>query len=435
MMEIWSLLNLNFLFVTYVAIIYIEYKYKSTFIFFWLFLAIVFFIPHFIETTTYYKSDFSIEVLNKTTIFALLFNLLYFFMRSLLFLNFNKPLVNINFHAAESTAYNTMDKIFYFGLLSLFIMSCFLIIYIFIRGGSVLESTWAYKREISDIKMIIGISVLNSCGAFILMSYVKKKKMILISSLVLFLVILLLLRSRSLLLPVVMPFAYYYLFSKKINYRSLSVFLLSGLLAFSSAYLFQSIRWLGALSNILSINIVDSVQLLSLTLENILTRGELFLRRGFYEFVANDNAYTNFEQGKTYIRLILLPFPTGLMEGLKPQDFAYDMWNALFFEKGGTFHPTIYGDCFANFGMVGTFLGLFYAGVAYIVDSIQRKARLWTQVAILAPYLFFVVLLARGAVYNSFAQLFRGIIILFVLYGLCTIFKKIVNKRIKLMIS
>ena len=75
--------------------------------------------------------------------------------------------------------------------------------------------------------------------------------------------------------------------------------------------------------------------------------------------------------------MLLVFIPTRWSLGLKPDDFAIIMGSAIGMGPGGSTHPTLFGDCFANLGMYGVLLGIFWGIYATSMDyiTIKRKTK------------------------------------------------------------
>ncbi len=138
--------------------------------------------------------------------------------------------------------------------------------------------------------------------------------------------------------------------------------------------------------------------------EYIITgNGELGLLQNMYYFIRNDNHFANFGEGHSYIRMLLVYIPTRFSFGLKPDDFAISMGAAVGMVAGGSVHPTLFGDCYANLGFAGVLLGIFWAMYGTIMDTLLASQKNWT-IKTLEYILMAVscVIMARGSVYNGF---------------------------------
>jgi hypothetical protein len=147
------------------------------------------------------------------------------------------------------------------------------------------------------------------------------------------------------------------------------------------------------------------------------SNGELSLKDVFYYFIYNNNQFPNFEQGHTYIRMLLVLFPTSLTLGIKPPDFAQSMGYAV--DPGilkYSTHPTLFGDCFANLGFAGVFLGIFWAIFFSLTDYMVNRQDQILKLSLFSLCSVVFIILARGSVYNSFSILVWGCILLAIIY-------------------
>jgi hypothetical protein len=219
-------------------------------------------------------------------------------------------------------------------------------------------------------------------------------------------------RSRYNIMPFALPFMLVCLYSRK-RMQVLKALVLGCAILFLVFFL-QQMRYAGSLFNL--VRHYSVADLVSRTSQFIRSgSGELGLSRVFYYFVEHDNKFTNFGEGRTYLRLALLPIPSSMLV-LKPRDFAMDMWEAWHgvATTTGTMHPTLYGDVFANFGFWGFLMGFPYPLLARVVDIVISRAKTESfKVFYIGIFSTMFVLLARGAVYNSIANAFWGFALLF----------------------
>ena len=79
------------------------------------------------------------------------------------------------------------------------------------------------------------------------------------------------------------------------------------------------------------------------------------------------------------------------------------MGAAIGMVTGGSTHPTLFGDCYANAGFWGILLGAFWAIYCSVSDKIIVRCK--NQVLKTMVYCLFAVtfvIIGRGSVYNSF---------------------------------
>jgi hypothetical protein len=239
----------------------------------------------------------------------------------------------------------------------------------------------------------------------------KKNKIFLFTILVL-VVIIFLFRIRTFLIPLTIPFIIGYLLSDKFKLTILNLFKVL-ILSSSIVFLIVAVGVLKAFNSLSeffdSFNPAEFIDMLYSILFS--KYGELGLRNGFYFYLQNNNEFDNFGLGLGYIRLLLLPIPSFMSFGLKPQDFAMDMamaYDPVNSTAGvNSMHPTLYGDCFANFGWYGVSLGAFWALFSYVGDRFTiSKSKNILFLSMFVAYAYTYTLIARGAVYNAVYNVF-----------------------------
>jgi len=179
-------------------------------------------------------------------------------------------------------------------------------------------------------------------------------------------------------------------------------------------YGLRTFRHYGTLSDFVKeFEIVDFWNRINLSIES--GSGELGLRRAFYYFIQNNNQFEGFGTGATYLRMILVYLPSKLTFGIKPDDFAQTMGSAVGMGAGGSMHPTLFGDCYANLGWAGILLGMFWAAFCSISDRIiVRFNNISDKVCCYILVASCYVIIGRGSVYNSFFIMAWGIPLIWV---------------------
>lgn len=397
---------INFLLiVTNILNIIIEFFNKSTAILLWTILLIIFTFPHIL---TYNTGEFYNSTLNGAGLFAVLINLIYLITR--VFLNkkvnidFKGKLINNDKIFQEKKAY---ENIFFL----LYVISILIIVYgIISRGFTLFNYTWSdgmsYRKNI--IERIASFIIIAFSGIG-LITFIKKDKLKFCIILIVYILYVLISRSRYNIVPFIIPFLIYYVYSG--NIKKVIKSLILGVLILFSVFLLQQIRYAGSLNNLINNYTISDIvnNTFSFIREG---KGEFGLSKVFYYFVENNNNFNNFGEGRTYIRLMLLPFPSSIFV-FKPRDFAMDMWEAWHgvITNIGTMHPTLYGDVYANFGFIGIFMGIFYAVFAKLNDFIiNRSFTESNKILYISIISTMYILLARGAVYNSITNAFWSII-------------------------
>jgi hypothetical protein len=145
------------------------------------------------------------------------------------------------------------------------------------------------------------------------------------------------------------------------------------------------------------------------------SEGELGVRNAFYLFIDQNNNFPDFNQGHTYIRLLMMGIPTQFSFNLKPTDFTVSMGSAFMGDFGNTIftmHPTLYGDSFANFWWFGIFLGVFWALFANGLDKyIHSKIGIIKDMLMVATCTCYIMI-GRGSIYNSIFTIVLSILII-----------------------
>lgn len=103
--------------------------------------------------------------------------------------------------------------------------------------------------------------------------------------------------------------------------------------------------------------------------------------------------------------MLLVLLPTKLSFGLKSSDFAITMYSAYFNDYNnvvGSMHPTLFGDCYANFGYCGVFLGVFWAILVKVIDKVCKRKDDFYSIILCIIWGYSYVIMGRGAVYNGF---------------------------------
>jgi len=141
--------------------------------------------------------------------------------------------------------------------------------------------------------------------------------------------------------------------------------------------------------------------------------GELALYSYYSRFMETWPSLPGFGSGWTVRRILLMPVP-GSWTPLKPPDFTHQMWVAAkgSSELGQSMHPTILGAAYADLGWYSLLvfpllIAVFWTGAEAIVSR-SRALNLLT-VGLFGLSGFAV---ARGSVYNGFAFLIGGVLVL-----------------------
>jgi hypothetical protein len=225
--------------------------------------------------------------------------------------------------------------------------------------------------------------------------------------------------NRIIVLPILVSLVILFTFNQK-NKITIKKILVFSILAAFTVYLVYYLRLLriyGGFSNLITANFIEvNSQVLSMILNG---EGELSLRNAFYHFIYHENNFENFSEGQTYLRLLLIAFPTSLTGGLKPPDFSYSMgsaWKGLPLNSGYSMHPTFYGDIFGNFSWGGIIFAVMWAVITLIVERLVKRKNLPVSQLMTVLFGTVYVIVGRGSVYNGFFIGYTGTIIIGLLY-------------------
>ena len=395
-------------------ILYDEVNKKSSAVFLWATLLLMFGLPHLVAAITLDK-EYSVDVLVDASVFVTLFCLLYIVFRR------KRPVDYVRLSDTDFTIVNTEVNCTEFEIFCVVIFVASIVLYMMdfaASQGGLLNTSWGNARTVSESYVnLSGLAtrIIFAFSGIPLYLFMTKRRCPALIIAVLLVLMVLLTRNRVQIIPVLaFPIALMLLKIKTVKPRHI---LMAGFMAVAVIYIVYGIRafrWLGTLQHALDTFTFDYLnrQILEF-LQN--QDGELGLRRIFYQFIDNDNQYDGFNQGATYLRMLLVFIPSKLTFGLKPESFDLTMGRAIGMAEGGSTHPTLFGDCFGNLGWYGILLGIFWAEFCNIVDYIiERQPDDFFKVMIyfLATYAY--VVMGRGSVYNGFQVLAWGILILYV---------------------
>lgn len=410
-------------------ICYYEYKAKSPAVFMWLTLLLMFGLMHLLTVFTG-QTDFPMWVLDTASLFVCLFCVLYIITRKVVR---HKTGIPPFYYKEEQDSSRFVSYL----LILFFAVVLYRAYAVYAHTGSFFSVSWGTMREMSAETTFgsVIISAYFAASGILLISLLGKKKMLSILVALLILFTATVSRNRVEMLPLFVSLLAFLLFKsrlfEKLSPKSIFIMGFIGLFVVYAVFGMRVFRHQGSMEALIASSLTF-VEFNSIVLEQIMGgEGELGLRSVFYYFIYNNNNFVNFGQGHTYIRMLLVLIPTALSFGLKPPDFAISMGTAYNPHLPGfSTHPTLFGDCFANFGFFGFFLGIFWAllisTIDYIVNS--RKNQELKMALFLITSANFIVM-ARGSVYNAFFLLTWGSIFLFLLYAIskCVIKRSSVN--------
>lgn len=275
------------------------------------------------------------------------------------------------------------------------------------------------------IAYIIYSYLFTMCIPFCFLAYKYKRYYMFATAVVIVVALLLIFRVRSFIISITVPFLLAYIYNNKlkINFSRIVLVLSSVIFIIWLILGVHVLRIYGTIENIISESSFSEFNDYSYGL--LFSKyGEFGLRNAFYFFIDNDNNFSNFGIGRGYIRLLMLPIPSFILPGIKPNDFAMDMafaYDPIASAAGiNSMHPTLYGDCYANLGWIGIFLGAFWALITLFFDRLTRKINIQIiGISIYVAIVYAFVLIARGAIYNGIFIVFFTIITHLFLWFLC----------------
>lgn len=375
------------------------------------------------------QSGYSSSTINDASIFVILFSILYLITRLIVFYRYK----NNNFENFKIINYK-QDKLFNFLFIVLIISFTIKTINFINFTGGVLNSSWGEYRNYSmNLDYINGIKIVDiiffSLSGLLLASYFYRKKVEFIILFIVFAVNAIIFRHRIAILPILCSLIAIYLFKiENLNLIKIISIVLISIAVIYIVYGLRVLRYYGTIQNLLN---TGNFKDFNRGIMNFIVNddGELSLRKIFYYFIENSNKFVGFGEGSTYKRMLFVFIPTQFSFGLKPDDFAITMGSAIGMKYGGSVHPTLFGDAYANFGYYGMFTGVFWALYTSLIDRIvrTRSNMIWVYLHYILNSMYFV-LIGRGSVYNSFFTVAYGTLILLLLEFILNHFKVIRNE-------
>ena len=406
---------IQFLLIAYICLF--EVRRKSSAAFMWATLMVMFGVMHLYSVFTE-KSEYSLAVLNKASLFVIGFCFVYLVVRVILSSTNQEHVKIMSYESLEGMKTTPVKLPF----LVFAIVSMLLVWEMIAISGGLLDTSWGASYVASSNLSYANehqlyIITYFALGGIPLLLWIQKKHTLSIVSLALIGVVSVVTRNRILVLPLlVFVIAIILLKLDKIRVRHFIFAIIAAVAVIYIVYGLRVFRHYGTIEAFLrNFNLADFIDKINLYIAT--DNGELGLRNDFYYFIKNNNDFEGFGKGASYIRMLLVYIPTRFSFGLKPNDFAQTMGAAIGMVKGGSTHPTLFGDCYANLGGMGVFLGAFWATYCSIADKIVIKCK-EQQIKILVYGLFAVtfVIIGRGSVYNSFFQVAWGIPFLVIFY-------------------
>lgn len=393
-----------------------EYKNKSAVVFLWATLFVMFGIMNMISYC-FPNYSYSKAVLDKASFFVILFCTFYFVTRFPL-----QKLVRKE-RKLTNSADITENRIAFWTEIIL-ICAVFLYAFFIIRtSGSVSEVSKenVYRVMEKGNKIFLLSTYLYYATAPICLYCIMKKRY----KETVLVVMLICIRSlfsssrMDMIIIFVCIISCIILSSSKGNLAKIIWLGLLGILALFAIYSLRTFRYYYGVSSIGKIDIIDFMNKLVDFIKN--DDGELGLRQVFYFFIEKNNNFVGFGTGDGYKRVLLLMIPSKLTLGLKPEDMCIVMGRAWKPEFKGiisyTVTPTLFGDCYANFGFAGCFMGIFWAIISTVTDFIIDRKSESIKLLLFGLIGTLYVDIGRGSVYNPLCYIwYCGLIICFIFF-------------------
>lgn len=222
--------------------------------------------------------------------------------------------------------------------------------------------------------------------------------------------------TRTQLVVLFVMIALYYLYhERRIKLRSYIMLICFALIGIYFMLALRAFRYDYSFADLSTISIED-INRVIMRLDSQKS-GDLYLCNFFYGIIDIDNNFDGLGYGAGWIRLLLLPFPSALCLGLKPKDICLTL--GLLFGGGNTINysvtPTLFGDCYANLGMVGIFLGIPWAIIIYILEKLCARKTCCLRVFFSVTVAWALINIGRGDVYNALAGIYYSIILYWII--------------------
>jgi hypothetical protein len=197
----------------------------------------------------------------------------------------------------------------------------------------------------------------------------------------------------------------------------------SGLISVVAYMLIMFARWYGSVDGVSSEHLID-------VYSSVTDAG--FERELYHQFDAVMKYYENNSPncGWALQRIIFLPIDWIFSTGFSPENPMYEYY-AIYTGvtgSGGSAHPTIYADSYAEYGVLGVFVPAVYYYLVSMVNKLNKRGIFGN--VIMAASLISMPLLIRGSVFYAISYFCVSIVIaaivssLFNLIGLRVMTKK-----------
>lgn len=407
-------------FLCIVVIMVLEFNKKSPAVFLWATVFLMFGVMHMVSCIAG-TNAYSGAVLNEASLFVIGFCVLYALTRILLLkgrITAPHPYLEDGYLTQLSRQVSRAESTFFFVVLCLAVVVD--IADKVIAMGGLGNTSWGASREMQqsylNISQITSVIFLLLSG---LLLYALMRRHYTYAGMVALVILIkvVISRNRVEIIPLFACLLGYYLIKRRrITIKMMIFCLICACLVIYVVYALRAYRWYGTIDNFLHTVTFQNFneQILEFFRED---NGELGLRKWFYYYIDGDNRFKDFGQGHSYLRVLMTFIPTRFSLGLKPADFAQSMGSAIGMIPGGSMHPTLFGDAYANFGIWGIFAGAFWAGYVTLTDKIMEFLR--NDICVFFAYTicaYAYVVEGRGAIYNGNVMMAYGLVVLMVLY-------------------
>ena len=275
-----------------------EFNNKSSSVFLWATLAVMFGMMHFL-TSIKGDAEYSNDVLNVASLFVIAFCLFYIAVRMYLsdkYLKGKNDFASYEKIVKETSKGKNYENVL---LLILLLVVILKLVPFIIYSGSILNTSWRTGRNYSATLGYLNMGqlyniIFYSLAGIMTISILKNNKKCFIASFVIVMIEVLLTRNRIEILPILCAtITIFVLKNRKISFKTM---IACAILAFLTIYIVYGIRvyrHYGSIGSFISkFNLVEFTNKIFLYLKT--GNGELGLRRVFYYFIANNNNFPGF---------------------------------------------------------------------------------------------------------------------------------------------
>ncbi|MDD7648001.1 O-antigen polymerase [Cloacibacillus porcorum] len=226
--------------------------------------------------------------------------------------------------------------------------------------------------------------------------------------------------TRTYLIILFVAIIVYLIFSQnKIRLKIIVGIFIVAIFAVYAMYLLRGFRYYYSFADIGNISFTD---INNMAFALLATRsGDLYMGNFFYGLLEIENNFLGLGIGSGYLRLLLMPIPSSITFGIKPEDICITL-GRLF--GSGVAHtavsytvtPTLFGDCYANFGFYGFLMGFVWAVIICIMDRLASRKTLLFRCLYTLIISSAYINIARGDVYNAMALIYYATVIYTIIF-------------------